>query len=229
MPVLYLTAMGLGLGSLVNRHAAPTRLGGVSYLVFLAPGLMAAAAMQSATMESTWPVMGGIKWTKTYHAMLATPLRVSDVLYGHVCWMALKVSLVSTIFLGVMAAFGAPRSPEVVLAVPVAVLTGLAYATPFAGFVATRQSDQPIIAIYRFLIIPMFLFSGTFFPVSQLPAAIRPLAYVTPLWHGVSLCRALSLGDATPAAALGHVAYLVALTVIGLAIARRTFASRLAA
>lgn len=229
-PALFLAAMGLGLGSLVNRHGASAdRLGGVTYLQFIAPGLMAAAAMQMAAIEGAFPVMGGIKWMRTYHAMLATPLRVTDVLYGHLLWMATRVALVSTIFLGVMAAFGAPRSPEVVAAVPVAVLTGMAMAAPVAAFTATRETDQPLIAVFRFVVIPMFLFSGTFFPISQLPGWLRPLAYVTPLWHGVALSRALSLGNASIAASGGHVAYLAGCIAFGVIAGRRTFIRRLAA
>ncbi|HZU72796.1 MAG TPA: ABC transporter permease [Acidimicrobiales bacterium] len=228
-PALFLAAMGLGLGSLVNRHGASVgRLGGVSYLVFLAPGLMAASAMQMASLEAMFPVMGGFKWIRTYHAMQASPLEVPDILYGHLLWMATRVSFVSTIFLGVMAAFGAVHSPEVVLAVPAAALTGMAFAAPVAAFTATRESDQPLIGLFRFVVIPMFLFSGTFFPISQLPAAVRPLAWVTPLWHGVSLCRALSLGNASVLASFGHVAYLLGVTVMGLALGRRSYARRLA-
>lgn len=229
-PALFLAAMGLGLGTLVNRHgSSASNLGGVSYLAFIAPGLMAASAMQMAAIEGMFPVMAGIKWVRTYHAMLATPLRVVDVLHGHLLWMATRVALVSTIFLGVMAAFGAPRSPEVVLTVPVAVLTGLSLAVPVAAFTATRDSDQPLIAVFRFVVIPMFLFSGTFFPVSQLPTWIRVVAYATPLWHGVALSRALSLGTASVAAGVGHAAYLVAWIAVGTALARRTFVRRLAA
>ncbi|HET6810954.1 MAG TPA: ABC transporter permease [Acidimicrobiales bacterium] len=229
-PALFLAAMGLGLGSLVNHHgSSAARLGGVTYLQFIAPGLMAAAAMQMAAIEGAFPVMGGIKWIRTYHAMLATPLRVTDVLYGHLLWMATRVALVSTIFLGVMAAFGAPRSPEVLAAVPVAVLTGMAMAAPVAAFTATRETDQPLIAVFRFVVIPMFLFSGTFFPISQLPGWLRPLAYVTPLWHGVALSRALSLGNAGVAASVGHVAYLAGCIAIGVIAGRRTFRRRLAA
>ena len=229
-PALFLAAMGLGLGTLVNHHGTSTaRLGGVTYLAFIAPGLMAASAMQMASIEAMFPVMGGIKWIKTYHAMLASPLGVTDVLYGHLLWMATRVTLIATIFLCVMTAFGAPQSPEVVFAVPVAVMTGMSLAAPIAGFTATRDSDQPLIATFRFLVIPMFLFAGVFFPISQLPQWLRAIAYLTPLWHGVSLCRALSLGNATLWASVGHAAYLALFIAAGVLFARRSFARRLAA
>src|SRR2546425_2400343 len=112
-PVLFLAAMGLGLGSLVNRGGAGrAHLGGVTYLVFLAPALLAAAAMQTAAMEASWPVMAAVKWLKTYDAMLATPLRVRDVLVGHLTWIAMRVAMTCAVFLVVMAAFGAVKSPE---------------------------------------------------------------------------------------------------------------------
>jgi len=225
-PVLFLAAMGVGLGSLVNKHGQ-SHLGGVKYLTFLAPGLLAASAMQTASTESTFPVMGAIKWIRTYHAMLATPLRVFDVLVGHLAWMAVRLVVVSTTFLIVMVAFGATRSWEVVLAVPAAVLTGMAFAAPLAAFAATQDNETFFPAIFRFLVIPMFLFSGTFFPVSQLPAGLRPVAYVTPLWHGVDLCRKLALGQATVGGSLFHVAYLLALVTAGVMAGLFTYRRRL--
>ncbi|HVA44376.1 MAG TPA: ABC transporter permease [Acidimicrobiales bacterium] len=229
-PALFMAAMGVGLGTLVDRHGSSAhQLGGVSYLDFIAPGLLAASAMQMAAIEGMFPVMAGIKWIKFYQAMLATPITVTEVLYAHLLWMATRVAMVSAIFLGAMFAFGAPRSPEVLAAVPVAVLTGMSMAVPSAAFTATRESDQALIGVIRFVVMPMFLFSGTFFPLSQMPAWIRPLAYITPLWHGVALCRSLSLGDASWAASLGHVAYLLVVIAGATLVARRTFSRRLAA
>ena len=225
-PVLFLAAMGLGLGSLVNRGHT-TSLGGVTYLVFLAPALLAAGAMQTAALESTWPVMAAVKWLKTYDAMLATPLRVRDVLMGHLTWIALRVTMTSGVFLAVMAAFGAVKSPEAVFLLPAGVLTGLAFAAPIAAYAVTLERDGPLSALFRFGIVPMFLFSGTFFPVSQLPAALQPIAYITPLWHGVDLCRHLALGRASLLGSLAHVAYLALWIAVGTAIAMVTYRRRL--
>lgn len=224
-PVLYLAAMGVGLGSLVNRHVH--HVGGVPYLDFVAPGLLAATAMQIGSNESMYPVMGAIKWYRSYFAMLATPLRVVDVLRGHLAWIAARLVLVSSIYLAVVAAFGVVRSPWAVLALPAAVATGMAFAAPIAAFAATQDKDVGFITIYRFVLIPLFLFSGTFFPVAQLPAWLRPVAYATPLYHGVSLCRGLTLGTATPWASLGDAAYLLALAGVGYWLARGTFRRRL--
>jgi lipooligosaccharide transport system permease protein len=225
-PVLYLGAMGLGLGTLVDQHGTG-HIGGVSYLDFLAPGLLAATALQTALGESTYPVLAWVKWLKIYQAAIATPLRPADLFRGHLLFTAMRVLMNAMIFLVIMSAFGAVRSAWVVAAIPVCVLTGLAFATPIEAFAITREKDSSFAMLYRFGLIPLFLFSGTFFPVTQLPEWIRPLAYATPLWHGVDLCRSLSLGTATLGGALTHVAYLTALALAGLAVGLRTYRRRL--
>jgi lipooligosaccharide transport system permease protein len=225
-PVLFLGAMGLGLGTLINEHSKAF-LGGVSYLDFLAPGLLAAAAMQTAVGECTYPVFGSVKWNRTYQAAAASPLRPADIFHGHVLFCTLRLIMNCAIFLAVAAAFGAVHSREALLTLPVAVLTGLAFATPIEAWAVTRTRDSSFAMIYRFGMIPLFLFSGTFFPVSKLPSWLQPVAYLTPLWHGVALCRALSLGLATPAAALGHIGYLAALAVAGIVAGNRAYRRRL--
>ena len=225
-PVLYLGAMGLGLGTLVNSHSQ-AKLGGVSYLAFLAPGLLAAAAMQTGVGESTYPILASIKWLKTYQAAVASPLRPADLFHGHLLFTTLRLVMNCSIFLAVMAAFGAIESPWVLAALPVAVLTGLAFAAPIEAWAVTRNKDQSFALIFRFGMIPLFLFSGTFFPISQLPAWIRPLAYVTPLWNGVALCRSLSLGTATLGGALAHVGYLAVVVAAGIVAGQRTYRWRL--
>jgi lipooligosaccharide transport system permease protein len=225
-PVLYLGAMGLGLGKLVDAHGT-ARLGGVSYLAFLAPGLLAAAAMQSGIEESTYPVLGSVKWRRTYYAAAASPLRPADIFHGHLLFTIMRLVMNSAIFLVVMAAFGAITSPWVLAAVPVAVLTGLAFAAPIEAWAITVSKDTSFALVFRFGMIPLFLFSGTFFPVTQLPAWIRPLAYATPLWHGVALCRSLSLGTATVGGTLVHVGYLAALAAVSIVVGNRTYRRRL--
>jgi lipooligosaccharide transport system permease protein len=225
-PVLYLGAMGLGLGKLVDAHGI-ARLGGVSYLAFLAPGLLAAAAMQAGIEESTYPVLGSVKWRRTYYAAAASPLRPADIFHGHLLFTAMRLAMNSAVFLVVMAAFGAIISPWVLVALPVAVLTGLAFAAPIEAWAITVVKDTSFALVFRFGMIPLFLFSGTFFPVTQLPAWIRPLAYITPLWHGVALCRSLSLGTATVGGTLVHVGYLAALAAVSIAVGNRTYRRRL--
>ena len=226
-PLGFLAAIGLGLGSLVNTGNGSANLDGVDYLAFIAPGLLAAAAMQTAAFESTYPVMGSIKWHRTYHAQLATPLGVVDLLAGHLLFVAMRLTITVTVFLLLMAAFGAIGSWWAVLALPVAVLTGLAHAAPIFAFSAKQDNDSGFAMLFRFGIVPLFLFSGTFFPISQLPAVLHPVAWVTPLWNGVALCRDLALGHPDAASAAGHLAVLVAWTVAGFVVARRTFERRL--
>jgi lipooligosaccharide transport system permease protein len=225
-PVLFLTAMGIGLGNYV--HGGTGRVEGVRYAVFLAPGLLAAWAMETALGETTWPVLGGFKWQRIYHAMLATPLTVTDVLLGHLAFVAIRIGLVCAMFTVVTAALGLAHSAiGALLALLAAALTGLAFAGPIAAYSATRENERAFAVLYRFGMIPMFLFSGTFFPVSQLPDSVRWLAYVTPLWHGVALTRWLALGRGSAAALLLHAALLVALGVAGILAARRTYRRRL--
>lgn len=225
-PVLFLAAMGVGLGSLVNSHHHGG-LGGLSYLDFVAPGLVAASGMQTASFEATWPVLGQIKWHRTYFGMLAGPLTVTDVVAGQMAWIATSIATSTGIYLAAAAVFGAVHSAFAVLAFPAAVLTGLAFAAPIAAFAATVQNDTAFSMLYRFGVIPLFLFSGTFFPITQLPRWMQYVAYATPLWHGVSLTRDLVLGQLHAVEDLGHLAYLVALLVVGVLLARRTFARRL--
>jgi lipooligosaccharide transport system permease protein len=221
-PVLYLSAMGLALGSLIKRPVE-----GVRFLDFLAPGLLASTAMQIGGNEAMYPVMAAIKWLRTYFAMLATPLTVIDVLVGHLAWIALRLVMVSSIYLVIMAAFGTVHSALAILALPVGVLTGLAFAAPIAAFAAAQQNDTGFTTIYRFGLIPLFLFSGTFFPISQLPGWLQVVARATPLYHGVALSRGLVLGRIGALAAGAHLAYLVALVGVGFVLAIGTYRKRL--
>jgi lipooligosaccharide transport system permease protein len=201
---------------------------GHSYLVFLAPGLLAATAMQTAVGESTYPVMGAIKWVKTYHAMLATPLGVLDVLVGHLLYIAARVLFGAVVFLAVMAAFGAVDSPLGLLVLPAAVLTGMAFAAPVAAFAAVTDNDAGFAVLMRFVIMPLFLFGGVFYPLSQLPLVLELVGYLTPLWHGVALSRGLALGTISAPATVGHLLYLTAWIAAGSWFAARNYRRRLA-
>lgn len=229
-PVLFLAAMGVGLGTYVNRSGSATEaLGGLTYLQFLAPGLLAATAMQAAAFEATFPIMGGLVWNKVFHAMYATPISARDVALGNLAWIAIRLTLIAAIFTAVMALFGAAASPLVIFGIPAAVLTGMAFAAPIMAFSATQRTPEKFNAVFRFGITPLFLFSGTFFPIENLPAVIRPIAWLSPLWHGVQLTRALALGTiaSQPLLALVHVVVLVAILVAGTWVAARTIEGRL--
>jgi lipooligosaccharide transport system permease protein len=225
-PVCYLGAMGFGLGSLVDKHGV-SRIGGVPYLAFLAPAILASSAMTTALDESTFPVYGSTKWNKIYIAAQETPLRPADIFRGHLVFRVMRITLNVSLVMARMAAFGAPRSAWVILALPAAVLTGVAFAAPIAAWAVTIKSDGPFAVVFRFGMIPLMLFSGTFFPLSQLPGWLRPLAYATPLWHGVALCREFSLGQMHWLGIGGHVLYLVGLAGIGIWAGTRTYRGRL--
>ena len=224
-PIFYLGALGIGLGTLVNKSSSTPD--GVEYLAFVAPGVLAATAMQVASNEASWPVLGSIRWTRGYYAMLATPLQIRDIVFGHQAWMLTRVVSSCAVYLAVIAAFGGIQSPLGVLALPACFLVGLAFSAPMAAYAATAENDGAFVVVNRFLIIPMFLFSGTFFPVTQLPKALEWLAYATPLWHGVDLCRSLTLGTVHWPLALVHVVYLTAWGVTGLVLALHTYRRRL--
>jgi lipooligosaccharide transport system permease protein len=224
-PVLYLTAMGVALGSLVPTM---TTFGGVPYIVFLAPGLVAAQAMQTATTESSWPLFAGFKWNKTFEAMIGTPQGVRDIVLGHLYWLVVRLGIVTAVFLVVAFIFGAITSPTAILAWPAAILTGVAFGMCMAAWTASRRTEQSFAFVFRFIITPLFLFSGTFFPISQLPDQIEWVAWLTPLFHGVELTRALAIGHGVdPVLLLIHVAVLVGMTAVGTALAFRTFRKRL--
>jgi lipooligosaccharide transport system permease protein len=224
-PVLYLAAMGVALGSLVPTM---TTFGGVPYIVFLAPGLVAAQGMQTATMESSWPLFAGFKWNKTFEAMIATPQSVRDIVIGHLYWLVVRLAIVTGVFLIVAFLFGALTSPTAILAWPAAILTGVAFGMPMAAWTASRKTEQSFAFVFRFIVTPLFLFSGTFFPIEQLPDPIEWVAWLTPLFHGVSLTRALAIGHGEePVVLLIHTAVLVGVAAVGTYFAFRTFQKRL--
>jgi lipooligosaccharide transport system permease protein len=224
-PVFYLGALGIGLGTLVNRSGGQPL--GVSYIDFVAPGMLMATAMQIAAAEASWPVMGSFRWTRQYFAMHAAPLGTRDIAVGHQLWMLTRVASTCAVYLVVIAAFGAVNSWLAIFALPAAVLLGFAFTAPTAAYAATQNTEGAFVPFNRFVILPMFLFSGTFFPVSRLPLPLEWLAYVTPLWHGVDLARELTLGHVHLLRAAAHVAYLLVFVIGGLLWMERTYGRRL--
>jgi lipooligosaccharide transport system permease protein len=222
-PVLFLAAMGIGLGSFVDNGHAIASLGGVPYAVFLAPGLLAAQGMQTAASESTWTIMGGFVWDRTFHGMYATPVSVAGIVFGQLAWVTARLTMVATAFFVVMLTFGFVSSPFGVFGIVASVLTGLAFAAPITAFAAGQKNDSVFSMIFRFFITPLFLFSGTFFPIEQLPLIIRPIAWLTPTFHGVALARGLSLGNLDPLGAVVHLGVLGIYIVIGTICALITF------
>jgi lipooligosaccharide transport system permease protein len=226
-PLLFLTAMGVGLGALISSRQAAA-FGGVPYIDWLGPGLLAAMAMQTATFESTYPIMNKIMWGRNYEAMLSTPLEIRSIVRGELAWVGFRIGSLAAVFLVVLTVFGIPRSPLAVLAVPVAMLVGVAFSACLMAFTATQRNDVGFSAVFRFVVNPLFLFSGTFFPLSQLPPQLQVVAWATPLFHGVELIRGLILGQLNLVAAPFHLAYLVAMLVTGVLLADRYLTRRMA-
>ncbi len=226
-PVLFLTAMGLGIGALMSA-GDQSAFGGVDYIDWLGPGLLAAMAMQTATFESTYPIMNKIMWGRNYEAMLSTPLGIRSIVIGELLWSAFRIGTLASVFLLVLTLFGIPRSPMALLAIPFATLVGLAFSSCLIAFTATQKNDVGFSAIFRFVINPLFLFSGTFFPLTQLPDIGQAVAWATPLFHGVELIRGSVLDQLDPVTAPLHLGYLLVMLGIGAFFAERTLTKRMA-
>ena len=228
-PLLYLLGIGLGVGALVDANTDPTTsLGDVSYFEFLGPALLATTAMISAGQASLWQVLDGFFWGNRYRAMAATPLTSGDIASGLALWHATRTTIGVTGVAVVLACFDDTRSWGLLVAVPVAVLTGLAFALPITAWSSTRHGDGSFPTIIRFGLLPMFLFGGAFFPVDQLPGWLQPVAYLTPLWHGVELCRGVVIDSTGPGNVVVHLAVIGGYVAAGWVACRIAFARRLA-
>jgi lipooligosaccharide transport system permease protein len=214
-PLFYVVAMGVLLGGFID--ADPDQLeGATSYLAFIAPGLLASQAMTTVFGETTYPVMSMVKWQKTYFSMTASPLSVGEVILAQLGFVMVRVAMSCGVFLLVMAPFGVFASwPGALAAFPVQLLLALAFATPVLGLSAGLKDESPFALIYRLGLIPLFLFSGAFFPVANLDGWMQVLAKATPLWHGVDLTRMLTLGQLDWSTAGIHVLYLAGLAALG--------------
>ena len=226
-PVLFILAFGIGIGALVDDDvAASRRIGDVPYLAFVAPGLLVAACMVTATVDATWPVMSAIKWGRQYHAMLASPLTSTDLVHGQVLWIAFRSTITASAVGLVLVVPSETRSIGLIGSVLAGALTGLAFGLPITAWTMTVEREALFTGLQRFVVTPMYLFAGAMFPISQLPRPFRVIAYVTPLYHGVALSRGFAL-HTLDSAAIVHVLVLVAFVVVGYAFARRTYPRRL--
>ncbi len=224
-PIFYLAAMGVGVGHLVSAHTGLVQ--GQTYLHFIAPSLLVTTAMQLGEGESLWPVLAAVKWVRTYHAAVSTPLEPEDVLAGKLTWVATRSLAGGIVYTIVIGAFGALHSWWALTLPLLSVLTTLAFAAPLVAYATTAESDASFPTLYRFAFVPMFLFSATFFPVASYPGYLRPLVQLVPLYHAVALGRAAAVGAGAPAALAAHLLVLVALTVAGVLVGRRTIRRRL--
>ncbi len=212
-PLFYLLGLGVGLGALVGDVA------GMPYAVFVAPALMATAAMNGALADSTFNMFFKLRYAKTYEAILSTPLGVADVAAGEVVWALIRGSIYATGFIVVMLLLGLVVSPLAILAVPAALLVGLATAGVGTAACTWMRSWQDFDLIMM-VTLPMFLFSATFFPITQYPEPLRTIVELTPLYRGVHLIRGLTTG-AADWTVLIDVAYLTVLGLVGLAVTSR--------
>lgn len=226
-PLLYLMAMGIGLGVVVDQTTGQDL--GMPYLHFVAPALLLSTAIQAATEENTYTVMAGFKWRRTYYAGQVTPLTPGQIADGHVMGVTLRYVVTLVIYFAVLAAFGAIPEWGGLWLLPIGLLTASAVGLPIMAWAATLTEERGQFALMqRFVIMPMTLFSGTFFPLETLPVYLRPLGWVSPLWHGVELGRhAATPIDVTSWLVAVHVAYLVVLSAAGWWFARRTYNRRL--
>jgi len=224
-PVMYLTAMGVGIGTLIDQnHSLP---GGVGYLSFIAPGVLAVTAMQNGIFEGSFVVLGSLKWNGNYWAAVNTPQRPEDVMLGTAMQGLMRIFCLALVFFCSMAGFGTVHSAWGLLALPVVLLTGAVFLFAMMAFSVTLDTDQGLNLVFRFVMTPLSLFSGTFFPLQQLPGWMQPIAFATPLWHGVALSRELTLGTVDAGSALIHVGYLLAALALAYWLARRNFRARL--
>jgi len=217
-PLFYLFAIGFGIGSLVGDVPGPDG-NPIPYQLFVAPALLASSAMNGAIFEVTFNVYGKLRWEKVYDAVLATPLGVGDIALGEIAWALFRGLLYAIGFVLVMLVLGLVRSPLFVFAIPAAMLIGFAFAA--VGMAATTfvRSWQDF-DLVQLVILPLFLFSATFYPISTYPDGLRLIVQLTPLYHGVDLIRSLSLGIVGPAL-LVHVAYLLVMGFAGLFVVSR--------
>jgi lipooligosaccharide transport system permease protein len=228
-PLFYVVAMGVLLGQYVDGPGGTNEALGVRYLDFVAPGLLAATAMQFAGTEAMWPVLGALKWDRTYYSMIATPLRVRDIVAGHLTSLSVRTLVVCTVFVLVMSPFGVFETWHgALLTIGFAALSAVAIAAAIYAFSVRIRSEANFAMLYRLVVFPMFLFSGAFFPVSNLPEGLEWFARLLPLWHGVELARMASLDTwASGGVIAGHLLYLVVLLVVAVLLGVRGLRARL--
>lgn len=226
-PLLYLLGVGIGVGSLVDEGPGAAELGDVGYFAFYASALLATTAMFTSSQESLWPTMDGFQWSNAYGAQAATPLEPSDVFYGLMLNHVMRATFGAIGVAGVLAMFDDTRTWGLLPAIPAAILVALAFASPMTAWTATQTVDFRFPAVMRFGIVPMFLFGGAFYPIEQLPDWLEPVAWITPLFHGVELCRGLVLGDLGLGRGLLHAGVLAGIVALGAIAGQRTFHRRL--
>ena len=227
-PLFYLLAIGAGVGTLINKNSGG--IDGVPYLVFLAPALLANAAIQGSMDETIFPTLAGFLWNKTFFGMNSTPLGGRQIALGvYLAAMARNIFTVLCYY-AIMALFGVLKAPHAWLAIPAGVLAGAAFGAVMLAIAGNAKNEDHFFTfVGRFILQPMFFLSGTFFPLDSIPIYLRWIGWISPLWHATDLGRYLTYGhEISFSLEMIHVLYLFAMLVIGLAFAFRAFEKRLA-
>jgi lipooligosaccharide transport system permease protein len=228
-PVLYLVSIGLGLGSFIDQNAGSAGVDGVSYLTFLAPALLATAAIQGALDESVYPTLEGFKWNKIFFSMNATPLSGNHIAMGVFFNSLIRVVFTTVLYWLVMLAFGVLESPRAWLAIFTAVMAGAAFGAFMQALAGLLENENLFFTLVeRFIIMPLFLFSGTFYPLSSMPVFLQWIGWISPLWHATELGRWLTYGSEISTQMLFvHFIFLNSILVAGIIASRRIFTRRL--
>ncbi|TRZ57868.1 MAG: hypothetical protein D4S00_01880 [Streptomycetaceae bacterium] len=229
-PVLYLISVGIGLGGLIDKSVGPAGVDGVKYLTFLAPALLAQAAIQGAMDETVYPTIEGFKWHKTFYSMNSTPLSGAQISIGVFLAAFLRTIYTVILYFGVMWAFGALDSPKAWLAIPTAIFAGVSFGALMQSVAAKLENENIFFVVLgRFIMMPLFLFSGTFFPLSSMPFFLQWIGWISPLWHATELGRYLTYGHVISGTLLwAHFTILAAMLIFGLYFSARIFTRRLA-
>jgi len=230
-PTLYLLSIGIGIGSLVDKSLGANGIDHVSYLTFLAPALLATAGLQGALDEVTWPTLQGFVWDRTFFSMNATAISGKQVVNGVMLAAMVRCALQVFLYELCLLAFGAISWQSIPILLLVASTAGLGFSSLMLAFSASIKDDDGIFALVgRFIITPMFMFSGTFYPITSMPMYLQWIGWISPQWHATNLGRALSYGmPIEPWLLIIHWSVLIGMSVVGFSLAHRVFEKRLSA
>ncbi|MFM7030033.1 MAG: ABC transporter permease [Micrococcales bacterium] len=228
-PVLYLVSVGIGIGGLVDKASGGHLLGGVPYLQFVAPALLASAAIQGVMDEVTFPVLEGFTWERYFYAINATSVGARQICNGVMLAAAARGLWTVIMYGGILLAFGAIPASSLLPLMVSSLIGGVAWSAAIMAVSANLKNDDGVFAIIgRFVIAPMFLFSGTFYPINLMPIYLQWIGWISPLWHATQLGRDYTIGEAEPVWLVGvHYAYFVVLFAVGMLVSYRAFVRRL--
>lgn len=229
-PLFYLVAIGIGIGVLVNENSGTSGTGGVEYITFIAPALLASAALTGALDEAMFPVMEGFKWRKLFYAINSTPINPGQIVLGVFIGALARVVFTVVCYWALLIAFGVVTIGESWDVIPITIFAAGAFAAVIMGVTASvKNEDYFMTVLNRMIIMPMFLFSGTFFPLASMPIFIQPIGWISPLWHATELGRYFSYGYSISSTMLViHFGYLIGMMIVGFKLANQKFAERLA-